>query len=159
MTDEVSVSFKVSITVMFAAGLLSSTLGILVMGLQLLNGYSDKYHSTVSQVTGGGISAIVAEGSAPMPLIYSAVDESINLIDVLILTKYDKSTDTYSGGYDEQTKTYWGSYQILYKYTQNTTEESYMVLLTEYRTSTAHVKSVQSPSYTGMQIITVGVDE
>jgi len=118
MTDEVSVSFKVSITVMFAAGLLSSALGILVMGLQLLNGYSDKYHSTVSQATGGGISAIVAEGSAPMPLIYSAVDESINLIDVLILTEYDKSTDTYSGGYDEQTKTYWGSFRILYKYTQ-----------------------------------------
>jgi hypothetical protein len=94
-----------------------------------------------------------------MPLIYSAVDESINLIDVLILTKYDKSTDTYSGGYDEQTKTYWGSYEILYKYTQYTTEENYIVLLTKYRTSTAHVKSVQSPSYTGMQIITVGVDE
>ena len=159
MTDEVSVSFKVSITIMCAAGLLASALGVLVMGLQLLNGYSDKYHSTVSQATGGGISAIVAEGSAPVPLIYSAVDESINLIEVLILTTYDKSTGKYSGGYDERTKTYWGSYDILYKYTQNTTEESYMVLLTKYRTDTAHVKSSPSPTYTGMQIITVGVDE
>ena len=144
---------------MFAAGLLSSVLGVLVMGLQLLNGYSDKYNSTVSQATGGGLAAIVAEDSAPVPLIYSAVDESINLIEVLVLTTYDKSTETYSGGYDERTKECWGDAEVLYEYTQNTTEESYMVLLTKYRTDTAHVKSVQSPSYTGMQIITVGVDE
>lgn len=148
MTDEVSVSFKVSITIMCAAGLLASTLGVLVMGLQLLNGYSDKYHSTVSQATGGGISAIVAEGSAPMPIIYSAIDESINLIDTVILTTYNTTTETYGSGGD-----------ILYKYGTSTTEQGYMILLTKYRTDTAHIKSVQSPSYTGMQIITVGVDE
>lgn len=159
MTDEVSVSFKLSITIMCAAGLIASVLGVLVMGLQLLNGYTDKYHSAVSQSTGGGIAAIIAEGSAPMPIIYSAVDEGRGAIEVLILTKYDTATSEYAGGYNETTKSYWGTYEILYRFTQYSSEENYMVLLTKYRTYTAHVKAVPSPTYTGMKIITVGVVE
>lgn len=159
MTEEVSVSLKLSVTIIFAAGLLASVLGILIMGLRLLNGYSEDYHRAISQSTGAGISSIVAEGSAPMPIIYSAIDESIHLIDTVILTKYNTDTETYDGGYDEKTKTFWGTYDTMYKYTNSNTEAGYLILLTKYRTKTAHITSVASPSYTGMQIITVGVDE
>lgn len=148
MTDEVSVSFKLSTTIMFTAGLLSAVIGVLVMGLNILNGYSNDYHIAVSQSTGGGIAAIVREGSAAVPIIYSSIDESINLIDKVILTTYNTDTETYGT-----------SEKILYEYGTSTTEQGYMILLTKHRTDTAHVKSSPSPTYTGMQIITVGVDE
>lgn len=137
MTDEVSVSFHISILVMCTAALLSAVIGISTMSLHLMRNYSFKYNEAINQASEGGIYALAQTGEAPMPVIYTTVSESINTIDKIVVKDKDGT-------------------HVVYKYndvhTQNIT-----VLLSKYRLYTGTVSLVPGELNRSLQTLYVEV--
>ena len=62
MTDEVSVSFHISVLVMCTAALLSAVIGISTMSLNIMRNYSDKYNQAIGSATESGVYALAQNG-------------------------------------------------------------------------------------------------
>ena len=120
MSDEVSLSMHISIMVCCTAGLLSVVLGILVMSIDLLNDYSNKYTNAVNSSTESSIYSIAMNGDVPMSVIYSSLEQSLNIVGEVYVGEYDKT----NGTINNQT--------CIYEY-DNINNQKLLTLLTRYK--------------------------
>lgn len=136
MTDEVSVSFHISILVMCTAALLSAVIGISTMSLNIMRNYSDKYNQAIGSATESGVYALVQNGEAPMPVIYSTLLEGVNTIDRVRVN--DGVTST-----------------VIYEY-NNINIQNLTILLSKYRTNNGRV--TVSVGELNRSLVTVNVE-
>lgn len=136
MTDEVSVSFHISILVMCTAALLSAVIGISTMSLNIMRNYSDKYNQAIGSATESGVYALVQNGEAPMPVIYSTLLEGVNTIDRVRVN--DGATST-----------------VIYEY-NNINIQNLTILLSKYRTNNGRV--TVSVGELNRSLVTVNVE-
>lgn len=92
MTDEVSLSFRVSILVCFTAGLISAVVAVSTMSLGILNSYNQKYDTAVAQATTSGISDLAVNKQVACPIIYATLAKSIDSIEAVYVGRYNSST-------------------------------------------------------------------
>ena len=136
MTDEVSVSFHISILVMCTAALLSAVIGISTMSLNIMRNYSDKYNQAIGLATESGVYALAQNGEAPMPVIYSTLLEGVNTIDRVRVN--DGVTST-----------------VIYEY-NNINIQNLTILLSKYRTNNGRV--TVSVGELNRSLVTVNVE-
>ena len=136
MTDEVSVSFHISILVMCTAALLSAVIGISTMSLNIMRNYSDKYNQAIGSATESGVYALAQNGEAPMPVIYSTLLEGVNTIDRVRIN--DGVTST-----------------VIYEY-NNINIQNLTILLSKYRTNNGRV--TVSVGELNRSLVTVNVE-
>lgn len=136
MTDEVSVSFHISILVMCTAALLSAVIGISTMSLNIMRNYSDKYNQAIGSATESGVYALAQNGEAPMPVIYSTLLEGVNTIDRVRVN--DGATST-----------------VIYEY-NNINIQNLTILLSKYRTNNGRV--TVSVGELNRSLVTVNVE-
>lgn len=136
MTDEVSLSFHISILVMCTAALLSTVIGISTMSLNIMRNYSDKYNQAIGSATESGVYALAQNGEAPMPVIYSTLLEGVNTIDRVRVN--DGATST-----------------IIYEY-NNINIQNLTILLSKYRTNNGRI--TVSVGELNRSLVTVNVE-
>ena len=136
MTDEVSVSFHISILVMCTAALLSAVIGISTMSLNIMRNYSDKYNQAIGSATESGVYALAQNGEAPMPVIYSTLLEGVNTIDRVRVN--DGVTST-----------------VIYEY-NNINIQNLTILLSKYRTNNGRI--TVSVGELNRSLVTVNVE-
>lgn len=136
MTDEVSVSFHISILVMCTAALLSAVIGISTMSLNIMRNYSDRYNQAIGSATESGVYALAQNGEAPMPVIYSTLLEGVDTIDRVRVN--DGATST-----------------VVYEY-NNINIQNLTILLSKYRTNNGRV--TVSVGELNRSLVTVNVE-
>ena len=136
MTDEVSVSFHISILVMCTAALLSTVIGISTMSLNIMRNYSDRYNQAIGSATESGVYTLAQNGEAPMPVIYSTLLEGVNTIDRVRVN--DGATST-----------------VIYEY-NNINIQNLTILLSKYRTNNGRITI--SAGELNRSLVTVNVE-
>lgn len=142
MSDEVSLSMHISIMVCCTAGLLSVVLGILVMSIDLLNDYSNKYTNAVNSSTESSIYSIAMNGDVPMSVIYSSLEQSLNIVGEVYVGEYDKT----NGTINNQT--------CIYEY-DNINNQKLLTLLTRYKVNRGIV-FIEPSTTSGLITVRVG---
>lgn len=142
MSDEVSLSMHISIMVCCTAGLLSVVLGILVMSIDLLNDYSNKYTNAVNSSTESSIYSIAMNGDVPMSVIYSSLEQSLNIVGEVYVGEYDKT----NGTINNQT--------CIYEY-DNVNNQKLLTLLTRYKINRGIV-FIEPSTTSGLITVRVG---
>lgn len=142
MSDEVSLSMHISIMVCCTAGLLSVVLGILVMSIDLLNDYSNKYTNAVNSSTESSIYSIAMNGDVPMSVIYSSLEQSLNIVGEVYVGEYDKT----NGTINNQT--------CIYEY-DNVNNQKLLTLLTRYKVNRGIV-FIEPSATSGLITVRVG---
>lgn len=92
MDEDVSVSLRLSVTVWLTAALLGVTSGILVMSLQLLNNYNNKYVNATVAAADSGVNNLQSADVISGASAYAAVSKSINSIDKVYIVWSNGST-------------------------------------------------------------------
>ena len=96
MTDEVSSSMHIAVTVWCAGALISIVSGILIMSLALLNNYGTTYSNAIVSTTNSSIFATVQEEPQSGAIIYSKLQNSIDVVaSITIKDKKNNSTLLY----------------------------------------------------------------
>ena len=142
MSDEVSLSMHISIMVCCTAGLLSVVLGILVMSIDLLNDYSNKYTNAVNSSTESSIYSIAMNGDVPMSVIYSSLEQSLNIVGEVYVGEYDET----NGTVNNQT--------CIYEY-DNINNQKLLTLLTRYKVNRGIV-FIEPSTTSGLITVRVG---
>lgn len=96
MTDEVSESMRLGVLMVVAAALLCSVLSILVMALGLLNGFGSGIDTITNQGNEAQIISLADQPYVSGPIVYTAVLNSIDSIDVVIIVGNKKSDVTWN---------------------------------------------------------------
>lgn len=83
MQDEVSASMHIAIVVWCTGALLGVVCGVLIMSLNILRDYTDKYSDAIVSSTNASIVDAVKEEAQSGAIIYSRIESSINSIDAV----------------------------------------------------------------------------
>ena len=142
MSDEVSLSMHISIMVCCTAGLLSVVLGVLVMSIDLLNDYSNKYTNAVNSSTESSIYSVAMNGDVPMSVIYSSLEQSLNIVGEVYVGEYNKT----NGTIDNQI--------CIYEY-DNINNQRLLTLLTRYKVNRGMV-FIEPSATSGLITVRVG---
>lgn len=92
MTDEVSESMRLGVLMVVTAALLSSVLSILVMSIGLLNGFGRGIDNVTSNTQSSQILSLASQPYVSGPIVYTAVLNGIDTIDVVVITKSGKAS-------------------------------------------------------------------
>lgn len=95
MTDEISVSFHVSMTIWMTAVLLSSIINILGMSLSIFNNYGNTYVNAVTSTTDSTIKDLVSVEPKAGAVVYSSLVNSLGNIDLVYICQegYTRPTE------------------------------------------------------------------
>lgn len=91
MTDEVSESMRLGVLMVVTAALLSSVLSILVLSLRLLNGFGTGVDTIAHNSQNSQIVSLSNQPYVSGPVTYTAVLNSIDSVDVVIIVKKGKA--------------------------------------------------------------------
>lgn len=108
MTDEVSESMRLGVLTFIAAALLSSVLTILITAISLLNGFGAGVNEIANNAQNSQILSLTNQPYVSGPVVYTAVLNSIDSIDVVVIAKngkvsniiWNKSTGEVTNGDD-----------------------------------------------------------
>lgn len=96
MTDEVSSSMHIAVTVWCAGALISIVSGVLIMSLSILNNYDSTYSNAIISTANSSIFSAVQEEPQAGAIIYSKLHNSIDMVSSITVTdKTNVSTVLY----------------------------------------------------------------
>lgn len=80
MTEEVSEYTMVAVVLCFIAAFMTSIIGITVMSVNVINNTTDKYSFNLTTTPANGLLDLTMEEEVPGPIIYTSIDQSLELI-------------------------------------------------------------------------------
>lgn len=81
MSEDMSTSMRIAVTVYLTASMLAIVVGILGSSIRTLNGFTDKYNVAVNGAAGETINNIGGRETLSGALVYSKIMEALNTID------------------------------------------------------------------------------
>lgn len=139
MTEEVSSNMHVALIVYFTAAYLAIVVNVLVMSLSIYNNFGAKVSDQIVAGQNSVIYSIQTAGVVSAPQAYSAINQSLDIIDQVY----------YVRGSDEV---------VIYTY-NDLDEQGLIRLMTTYRTRTVRVYVENSMAHTGMINIRIVEEE
>lgn len=140
MDEDVSAYMRLSMMIFMTAAFLSATVNVLIMGMSIMNSYSDKYTYNLAQGYLQNLISLQQEKYVAAPICHTAIDQAIDQVAWVILRE-DLNGDgdyldnvTINGTLEPET-------QLLYTY-----EEKYESSIYSYNPTTGSYMNVAKGS-------------
>lgn len=114
MSEDVSAYMRTAVTVFCSSALCAAAVNVMVMSMNILDNYTNKYTFTLTTTATGAFADLALNDRTVCPIVYCAVDQAIESVALVKLVRN-------------------GTVETLYDYT-GLTDNNLMKLLTVYRT-------------------------